>query len=181
MNIREITMIGLGAALMVVFTHLSIPIPTVPITLQLFGVILLGIIFTRRVATLSLATYILLGVVGMPVFSGFKSGIATLAGPTGGYIYSFIISVFIVATFAKKNNIKLTILGGYLGLMISYILGTIQLQYVLNLDMIAAISAGTGAGVYLIKDILLVPVAIVVGQKIKLVLSKSLANNINIG
>ncbi len=174
MNIREITMVGLGAALMVVFTHLSIPVPPVPLTLQLFGVVLLGILFNRKIATLSVLTFVLIGAIGVPVFAGFKGGLSSIVGPTGGYLYAFVISVFVVATFAQKNKMLHMFIGAYLALAISYVVGTIQLKFVLGMDWTAAITAGTGAGVFLIKDLILVGVAVVVGQKIKIILNKNL-------
>lgn len=173
MSTKQVTTVGLGAALMAVFSQISIPIPNVPLTFQLFGVVLLGIILPKKLSTLSLCVFVLLGAVGVPVFAGFKGGLSILVGATGGYLYSFVLAVYIVGAFSAKKNIICTIFGAYLGIGASYILGTIQLKYVVGMSWAAAISAGTGAGVFLIKDIILVGVAIIVGRKIQTILKQS--------
>ncbi|WP_305767181.1 biotin transporter BioY [Candidatus Epulonipiscium viviparus] len=178
MSTKQITMVGLGAALMAVFAQISIPIPNVPLTFQLFGVVLLGVMLPRKLSTLALTVYVLIGAVGAPVFAGFSGGLQALIGPTGGYLYSFIASAFIVGTFAKKNNMIYTTIGAYLGLAVSYIVGTIQLKYVLDMSWLAAISSGTGGGVFLIKDIVFTGIAIIVGKQIHQILLKNgLLNN----
>ncbi|ONI45841.1 hypothetical protein AN641_03070 [Candidatus Epulonipiscioides gigas] len=165
-------MVGFGAALMAVFSQLAIPIPNVPLTLQIFGVVLLGVILPRNISTLSLIVYTLLGAVGVPVFANFSGGISKLVGATGGYLYSFIFAVFIIGTFAKNHNTIKTLIGAYLGVALSYILGTIQLKFYLDMTWTAAIIAGTGSGIFLIKDIILVAVAVIIGERIRIILNK---------
>ena len=71
---------------------ISIPTPVVPFTLQTFGAFFLFYFFGGKKATASILVYMALGAVGIPVFSGFGSGIGVLFGPTGGYIFGFVVS-----------------------------------------------------------------------------------------
>ena len=83
---------GLMAALIVVCTHLSIPLPGgVPLTLQTFAVALAGFLLGPAWGTLAVLAYLLLGAAGLPVFSGFTGGLGKFFGPTGGFLWGFLL------------------------------------------------------------------------------------------
>jgi len=86
------------------FTYL--PFTPVPITLQVITVLMASIFLGSRWAPASQLWYILMGVSGMPVFAGFKSGILTLAGPTGGYIIGFIFASFAAGYIYENYSYK---------------------------------------------------------------------------
>ena len=90
MNRQKITTIvlcALFAAITAVLSQIAIPMPSgVPVTLQTFAIALCGFYLCTARATVSTVVYVLLGAVGVPVFSGFKGGIASIVGPTGGFI-----------------------------------------------------------------------------------------------
>ena len=95
MDTRDITMIAVCTAMMVICSWISIP-ATVPFTMQTFGVFLcVGLLGGRR-GTLAVSVYLLLGAVGLPVFSGFTGGIGHLFGATGGYIIGFLFSALVM-------------------------------------------------------------------------------------
>ena len=108
MKTKNVTLCALSAAIICVFSVLSFPIGSIPITLGLFAVILCGCILPAKSGVISVVIYILLGLTGLPVFSGFRSGIHVLAGPTGGYIISYIaiapLSNLIFRFAEKKKN-----------------------------------------------------------------------------
>lgn len=82
---------GLMAALIVLCTHLSIPLPGgVPLTLQTFAIALGGFLLGPVYGTLAVAAYLLLGAAGLPVFSGFTGGVGRFFGPTGGFLWGFL-------------------------------------------------------------------------------------------
>lgn len=85
------------AALMAISANsfFYLPFTPVPVTMQVFTVLISSIILGSRWAFISQAWYILMGILGLPVFAGFKSGAAALAGPTGGYIIGFLVSSFV--------------------------------------------------------------------------------------
>ena len=87
---RDISQMAMFVALMVVCSWINIPLPGVPITMQVFGVFLALCVLGGQRGTVCVAIYILLGAVGAPVFSGFRGGIGVLLGTTGGYIVGFL-------------------------------------------------------------------------------------------
>ncbi|MDD3521149.1 MAG: biotin transporter BioY [Actinomycetota bacterium] len=88
---------------------LYLPITPIPVTVQTMTVLCAAIILGRKYVLISTGTYIVAGLLGLPVFAGFKSGISSLAGPSGGYIIGFLISSFITAIIFEnlKRNKKL--------------------------------------------------------------------------
>lgn len=86
---RDIAEIGLSVALITVCAWISIPVAQIPITLQTFAVALVGALLGVRKGLVAVAVYVLMGLVGLPVFSSFRAGAAVLFGPTGGYILGF--------------------------------------------------------------------------------------------
>ncbi len=80
------------AALLAVCAWISIPLGDVAVTLQTFGVALALLLLGGKWGSLSIGIYLLLGAVGLPVFSGFRGGIGALAGVTGGFLWGFLAS-----------------------------------------------------------------------------------------
>ena len=91
----EITMTALMAAVTCILAPLSIPIGPVPISFTNLAIYLSLYLLGWKRGTISYLIYLLLGLVGLPVFSGFTGGPAKLAGPTGGYIIGFIVMAVI--------------------------------------------------------------------------------------
>ncbi len=89
---RDLARAGLMTALIAVCTHLSIPLPGGgPLNLQTFAVALGGFLLGPVYGVLSAAAYLLLGAAGLPVFSGFTGGVGRLFGPTGGFLWGFLL------------------------------------------------------------------------------------------
>ena len=82
----NMTECALMAALMCVLCPLSVPIGPIPISLSILVILITVVVLGTWRALVSYTVYLLLGAVGMPVFSGFQGGLAKLAGPTGGYL-----------------------------------------------------------------------------------------------
>lgn len=123
--------IAIFAVLMAVCSWISIP-AAVPFTLQTFGVFMAVSMLGGKRGTLAIVLYIILGAVGIPVFAGFKGGIAALLGNTGGYIVGFVFSALIMWAFEKapgKRSVTLPI-SMVLGLLACYIFGTVWFMYV---------------------------------------------------
>ena len=125
---KTIAYSGINVALLIISAFISIP-TTPPITLQLLMVLIICGLYNFKISFLSVAIYILLGIVGLPIFSGFNSGIVT---PTGGFIIGFIFFPFTKLIFLKlKNNLTLP-LAFLTGLTLLYIIGFIWLGYFLK-------------------------------------------------
>ncbi len=162
---------GVFAALIVVFTMISIPMPTgVPVTLQTFGIALAGFILGAKYGSLSLIVYTAIGAIGLPVFSGFQGGFGVLAGVTGGFIWGFILMALICGLGKKFNNKIASIAFGLLGLVVCHIFGIVQFSLVTGTDLFA--TALLVSVPYLVKDIISVVGAFLAAM----VINKALEN-----
>lgn len=128
MNIKKSETISaitaaLFTALMAVFAQIPPSAHEFPITLQTFGIALCGYILGIKYSFFSIMAYILLGVAGAPVFSGFCGGIHHITGPAGGFVIAFPIFVFCCAFSLKFSTKILKISFSALGLVITYIIG----------------------------------------------------------
>lgn len=125
-NTKDIVYIGLFASLIVICSWISIPL-TVPVTLQTLAVCLTAGLSGAKKGVLSVAIYIFLGIVGLPVFSGFKSGIGALLSPTGGYVIGFIFTALIVGIVSDRSKGKIIplVLSMITGVIACYFFGTI--------------------------------------------------------
>ena len=125
---KEICYIAVCVAIMAVCSVITIPLPGgVPVTLQTFAVFLcVGLLGTMR-ATVAVTVYILLGMIGVPIFSGFGSGVGVILGPTGRYIIGFIFSSIISGSLIKVFGEKpyAVFLAMIIGLLVCYFTGTL--------------------------------------------------------
>ena len=121
----ELAFIGIFVALITICSWITIP-ATVPFTLQTFAVFLTIALLGLKRGTIAVTVYILLGAIGVPVFSNFTGGIGSLLGTTGGYIVGFLLSAVISGVIMEKFGKKLPvmILAMLLGLLACYALGT---------------------------------------------------------
>lgn len=130
-NIRTLTLIGLFTAISCVLGVWAIPIGPISITLGLFSIFLNAYILGWKKGTISILIYLLLGAMGLPVFSCFSGGLGIILGPGGGYIVSWILVGLIVGFFSEKfplntsTHIALKFLGFLLGIAVCYLVGTI--------------------------------------------------------
>lgn len=171
-----ITQTALFTALIVVCSWISIP-ATVSFTLQTFAVCFVSAIGGFKSGALSVLTYILLGIVGVPVFSNFKGGASAIAGPTGGYIVGFIFTAVIVGLVADKFGRKfwVSVISMVLGVVVCYIFGTAWFYILTNNINQQAMSIGAVLGVCVVpflpfdalKIALAAWLANVVGKRIK--------------
>ena len=126
-NIRQMVFCALFAALIVVFAQIQVPLPgLVPISLATFGVMMAGLLLGWKFGLMAVAVYVLLGAVGVPVFAGFKGGIAALTGPTGGYIIGYLPYAVLAGLPVKKAQESFWGRMGLLalGTFACYLLGT---------------------------------------------------------
>lgn len=98
-----------GSALVAISSHIALPLwfTPVPLTLQPFAVILLGLLLTPRLAAATLVAYLLEGLAGLPVFApgfGFGAGIAHLLGPTGGYLMSYPAAAALASWMWRRSG-----------------------------------------------------------------------------
>ena len=104
-NILNVFMILIGSLSIGILAQASIPIPfsPVPITGQTIGVVLIGSLLGKNQGALSIMLYLMEGSLGLPVFANMQAGAHILIGPTGGYLFSFIIAAFLMGYFKEKG------------------------------------------------------------------------------
>lgn len=165
---RELVLVGLMAALTAVGAWIKIPLPftPVPFTLQVFFVLLAGIVLGPSRGAASLLVYLLLGVVGLPVFAGGSAGIGVIFGPTGGYLISYPIAAAVTGFLSKSNRpTALKAIAPFLGIVIIYALGVAQLAAVKKIGLVPAVVAG--ALPFMPFDAVKALFALVVGDRLK--------------
>lgn len=144
MKVKEIAMTALFAAIMCVLSVITVPIGAVPITLSVFGVFLISSLLKPKCAISAILVYIILGAIGLPVFSGFKAGIGVLFGPTGGYIvaYPFMAAIIsVAAAHFKKYKAAALVVSMILALVVCYLLGTAWYSISADVSFVGAFSA----------------------------------------
>ena len=131
MRVLDLVYIAIGAALITICSWISIP-TAVPFTLQTFAVFFVLVLLGGERGTVATLVYILLGAVGVPVFSGFSGGMGVILGSTGGYIIGFLfmglLYILLTNIFGKKNVVKVIAL--VLGLALCYAFGTAWFMHV---------------------------------------------------
>lgn len=131
----DMVYIAIGAVLITICSWISIP-TAIPFTMQTFAVFLtIGLLGGKR-GTLSVIVYLLLGAAGIPVFSGFTSGIGIMLGTTGGYMVGFLLTGLIMWGMERIPGNKTVVLAAsmVLGLLVCYLFGTIWFQAVYARD-----------------------------------------------
>lgn len=127
---REIAYVALSVSLITVCAWISVPVAAIPITLQTFAVALIGALMGWKRALAAVTVYLLMGLAGIPVFAGFKAGVPTLMGATGGYIFGFAFLALFPALFKmipvknKWGRAGLFYGASVLGLAFCYLFGT---------------------------------------------------------
>ena len=142
-KILDIIYCGIFATITAILSQIAIPMPGgVPLTLQTFAVSLVGILLGSRKGFLSMSVYVLMGLIGLPVFSGFSAGVGAIVGPTGGFILSFPIMSFIIGLVCERTDNKILIfLGMLLASIPNYLVGAIQFSLVTPFIFVGRIKA----------------------------------------
>ena len=150
-NTLKIITAALFAAFIAVTSPLSISTPFgVPLTLQTFSVALCGYTLGCCWSAASVATYIIIGAVGLPVFSGFQGGVNVLFGLTGGFIIGFIGLSALCGLGMRFKNVTARILMGFAGIAVCHAAGTVQFAAVYKIGVVAAFMSASAP--YLLKD-----------------------------
>lgn len=170
-KVVDAALIALMAALISVCSWVSIPVGDVPITLQTFAVFLSVLLLGMKRSLLSVVVYILLGAVGVPVFSGFRGGVGALLGITGGYIVGFIFLALTAGAITDKFGKKIYIIypALILGTAVLYAFGTAwyMFVYMKNTGTIGLLTVlGYCVFPYIIPDLLKMTLAAAVSKAV---------------
>ncbi|MBQ4089049.1 MAG: biotin transporter BioY [Clostridia bacterium] len=164
-NIRSLAYCAICIALITVCAWVAIPF-AVPFTLQTFAVFLSAAILGPRRVAAAVSAYILLGICGAPVFSGFSAGLQAIIGPTGGYLTGFIPAAAIAGSIAKGASLPRRIAGMCAGLMVCYVFGTAWFMRIYSggTSLLPALSACVFP--FIIPDIIKIILAAVISERL---------------
>lgn len=115
MKIRDMTRCGIFAALLAVCSWLAFPMADLVISMQTFGVLLALGVLGGRLGTVCCLVYLVLGMVGLPVFTGFQGGLGGILGPTGGYLWGFLVTAGVFWLCEKRLPLGLSMALGLVG------------------------------------------------------------------
>ena len=166
---RRLVLIAMMTAITCILAPLSIPIPVSPVPISLTNLVLLISVYILgwKDASISFIIYLLLGLAGLPVFSGFSGGLGKIAGPTGGYLAGFIFMTVIagLAVDIFSGRRLPAVIGMALGTAVAYAFGTAWLAIQMDLTFISALSIGVLP--YLAGDTLKIILAVIAGPMLK--------------
>ena len=172
-SVKTITETAIMAALICVLGPLSVPVGPVPVSLAPFAIFLTACVLGEKKGTAAVLIYLLLGLVGLPVFSGFTGGPQKLFGPTGGFLAGYILAALTAGwTFDHfRNNLAAQAAGCLLALAVLYAFGTVWLMYQAHLSLANALQAAVLPFIGL--DILKIAAAILVGKSVRAALERA--------
>ena len=135
--IKYLLTIFLGSLLLTISAKIKIPFYPVPMTMQTFVVVLMGVTFGWKIGVATISLYLLQGIIGFPVFAGTPEkglGLIYFMGPTMGYLIGFLFATFLAGYLNLKTNIFLIFLKLILSVSIIYILGILWLGHLIGWD-----------------------------------------------
>ena len=168
MKTKDLTRTALMTAVLCILAPISIPVPvsSIALTLATFALYLMAHILNPKQTLAAVGIYLLLGAVGLPVFSGYMAGISRFAAPGGGYLMGYLFLAGISGWFVQKYSaVSMQVLGMFLGTLMMYFLGTFWLAYTTGISFPAALPAGML--VFLPFDIVKIFLASYIGRKLQ--------------
>ena len=173
-NVSNLVRDALMLGILVCLSQISVTLPTaVPITLQTLAIYLIACLLTPTHAFYTVRCYLIMGAIGLPVFSHFNSGMGALLGPTGGFLFSFPIMALVMSTMITHDrSLKGHILAMIIGTAITYGLGSIYFMYTMKAALLSTLM--TCVFPFLLGDALNIAVSCMIALKLeKIVLRKT--------
>lgn len=172
---RQLALVSLMTAVVCILgpISLAIPISPIPISLGSMAVYFVVSVLGRRLGFLSIVIYELLGLIGLPVFTGFTGGAGKLFGPTGGYLIGYLFMALICGYFVDKrgNSLPACFAGMLLGTIVCYLFGTLWLSFQASLSFSAAFAAGVLP--FIPFDLIKLILAMMLGRQLRKQLKKA--------
>ena len=166
--VKNLTTTALMAAVICVLGPLSLPIGPVPVSLTTLAIYITMYVLDVKRGTLACLIYVLLGLFGLPVFSGFSGGAAKLLGPTGGYIIGYIPMAFLIGLVIDRywKNKLVCIVAMEAATWVLYLLGTAWLAHQTGMTFQAALGAGVLP--FIVVDLCKIVIAAFLGPVLKM-------------
>ncbi len=141
---KNYAIVAFCAAIISVLAQLTIPIPIIPLTMQTLAVGLVATIVPWRQSVAAVSVYVVIGAIGVPVYANFTGGFGILFGPTGGFLFSFILMSFVIGYYLSIVGYSKwqAISANLIGMLVNLIIGTVWLKYYLHLSWNDAFLSG---------------------------------------
>ena len=176
--IYDLVLIAISAALITVCSWISIPLGPVPFTLQTMAILAVMLTCGGRRGTISILVYLVMGACGIPVFAGFKGGVTSLIGPTGGFLVGFLIAGLIYWLLEKlifkklmTSTVKTWIFGAINSVIFEVVLYIVGVIWFMTVYAAKTGPIGLGAVMtmcvipFIIPDIVKLIAAVIIGER----------------
>ncbi|PKM78794.1 MAG: BioY family transporter [Firmicutes bacterium HGW-Firmicutes-15] len=143
--LRRMVYAAMFGALTAIGSFIIIPLQPLPMTLQTLFTGLAGVLLGGYTGALSQIIYVLLGIIGLPVFAGGKAGFGTLLGPSGGYLIGFIVGAYVIGKIMESRQeagLAWIVLALAAGNLVIYTLGTVQLSLITHFSLLKSLLVG---------------------------------------
>lgn len=168
MSTRDLTRISFFTALTAVMAYVSVPLPfsPVPVTGQTLAVMLAGSVLTAGQSFISMVVFLLIGAIGVPIFSGGEAGLGVIIGKTGGYLIGFVLGAAAIALLRGRKNSLPRLIAANLagGIIVVYIFGVLWLDHVTGIGLSKAFIFG--AVPFIPGDLIKVVLAALIGHRL---------------
>ena len=167
MKLKSITYISVMSVIIAICAWLTVPY-TIPFTMQTFGVFFALLFLGGKRGTAAIALYLLLGALGLPVFSGFSGGLGHIFGATGGYMLGFLLTgvAYWVTEHLFGKSLKVSVQSLIFGLLLCYLFGTVWFS--IYTDGMSFLSAALVCVVpFIVPDLTKLALAVIIANRIK--------------
>ena len=172
-KLKTLAVAGVFTAFIAVLSQISVPLPSgVPVTLQTFAIALCGYTLGKRYSLLSVAAYLVIGLIGLPVFAKFTGGPGVFASYAGGFLYGFLPMAFICGAGASVRSRLIALVLGIPALVCCHLCGVLWFAYITNTtfwDSVLLVSVP-----YIVKDLISAGAACFLGRKMNGLLNEKM-------
>ena len=173
---KSMVLTALFAAILCILAPISLPIGPVPMSLASFVIYISVYVLGWKRSAVMCAVYLLIGLVGLPVFSGFEGGVGKLAGPTGGYLIGYIFLAVVCGLFVdlfvadKIQNRVIHFIGMIVGTAVLYVFGTAWFCMSTRMGVVAALSVCVFP--FIVGDLVKMLISVSVGPTLRTLVKK---------
>lgn len=176
MKSRDLAISSLGIVFISICAQISINFALVPFSLQLFAITLISLTFTKKQVLMCIVSYVIIGLIGLPVFSGYKGGIQMIFSPSFGFILGFILYSFILGSYYKFQNKVKIVLTLIISYVLFYVVGlsvlSLNLNFVLNISVNLNKLLVSYWFVFLPTDMISITVATLISPKLRTITNR---------
>ncbi len=182
MKTKDMTLIAIMIGILIICSQLALPIGPVPITLQTLAVLVIGYLLTPKNAVMTTLLYLVLGLIGFPIFSNFTGGLQAVLLPSFGFALAFIPATYLQAKYLNKHSsfkVRNLVIAGFINTAVTYCMGLTYMAFILNvylesqLNFMGVLFAGFFP--FILGDIIKLTLAITVAKRLYPILQRKIS------